>query len=45
MDNGKIIRQCKIEDIFKDVKNEKLLKSITELKSNSDLILNALKNK
>lgn len=45
MDNGKIIRQCKIEDIFKDVKNEKLLKNITELKSNSDLILNALKNK
>ena len=45
MDNGKIIRQCKIEDIFKDVKNEKLLKSITELKSNSDLILNALKKK
>ena len=45
MDNGKIIRQCKIEDIFKDVKNEKILKSITELKSNSDLILNALKNK
>ena len=45
MDNGKIIRQCEIEDIFKDVKNEKLLKSITELKSNSDLILNALKNK
>ena len=45
MDNGKIIRQCTIEDIFKDVKNEKLLKSITELKSNSDLILNALKNK
>ena len=45
MDNGKIIRQCTIKDIFKDVKNEKLLKSITELKSNSDLILNALKNK
>tara|TARA_B110001452_G_scaffold63363_1_gene50160 strand:- start:224 stop:976 length:753 start_codon:yes stop_codon:yes gene_type:complete len=45
MDNGKIIRQCKIKDIFKDVKNEKLLKNITELKSNSDLILNALKNK
>ena len=45
MDNGKIIKQCAIEDIFKDVKNEKLLKSITELKSNSDLILNALKNK
>ena len=45
MDNGKIIRQCTIKDIFKAVKNEKLLKSITELKSNSDLILNALKNK
>ena len=45
MDNGKIIRQCTIKDIFKDDKNEKLLKSITELKSNSDLILNALKNK
>ena len=45
MDNGKIIKQCAIEDIFKDVKNEKILKSITELKSNSDLILNALKNK
>ena len=45
MDNGKIIRQCKIENIFKEVKNEKLLKNITELKSNSDLILNALKNK
>ena len=45
MDNGKIIRQCKIENIFKEVKNKKLLKNITELKSNSDLILNALKNK
>ena len=45
IDNGKIIKQCAIEDIFKDVKNEKILKSITELKSNSDLILNALKNK
>lgn len=45
MDNGKIIKQCAIEDIFKDVKNEKILKSITELKSNSDLILNALKYK
>ena len=45
MDNGKIIRQCLIEDVFKDIKDEKIEKNMVELKRNAELILNALKNK
>jgi iron(III) transport system ATP-binding protein len=43
MDNGKIIRQCLIEDVFKEIKNEKIQNNMVELKKNAELILNALK--
>ena len=43
MDNGKIIRQCLIEDVFKEIKDEKIQNNMAELKKNAELILNALK--
>lgn len=43
MDNGKIIRQCLIEDVFKEIKDEKIQNNMVELKKNAELILNALK--
>jgi iron(III) transport system ATP-binding protein len=43
MDNGKIIRQCLIEDVFKEIKDEKIQNNMVELKRNAELILNALK--
>ena len=43
MDNGKIIKQCLIEDVFKEIKDEKIQNNMAELKRNAELILNALK--
>ena len=43
MDNGKIIRQCLIEDVFNKIKDEKIQNNMVELKRNAELILNALK--
>ena len=43
MDNGKIIRQCLIEDVFKEIKDEKIQNNMVELKRNAELIINALK--
>ena len=43
MDNGKIIRQCLIEDVFKEIKDEKIQNNMVELKRNAELILNAMK--
>jgi hypothetical protein len=43
MDNGKIIRQCLIEDVFNKIKDEKIQNNMAELKRNAELILNALK--
>ncbi|MCH1613577.1 MAG: ABC transporter ATP-binding protein [Flavobacteriales bacterium] len=43
MDNGKIIRQCLIEDVFKEIKDEKIQNNMVELKRNAELILSALK--
>jgi iron(III) transport system ATP-binding protein len=45
MDNGKIIRHCLIEDVFKEIKEEKIQNNMVELKRNAELILNALKKK
>ena len=39
----KIIRHCLIEDVFKEIKEEKIQNNMVELKRNAELILNALK--
>lgn len=45
INDGLIIRHSSIKDVYKDVKDQNIKKSMLELKSNAERILNAISNK